>query len=414
MPFNWRWLFVIALLNLKLPQFVVDPGQFPGADYDVLLFPRTDSLLYCRPDGQFLIDQRILPIGSEIDSAGESTGRSTALLPKGTPIMHLDICPLPDICLASDRPSTGEASFNKIDEMKDSASSLKFFTNILLQAELHIRAYSEMIINILPQKWQPGSVFHQTATMVMSMTPALDVLMILVFIWRRVKSRTNQLTNKQLLEQFAQQMDESHVKFSALNKKIVDTKEKIRRTKRMLSSSHRKNWNLKASARELQRRCMKICEERDALDLMLKERENRIKSADLEQEKFKKTFQEKEMALQQKLEQLEQDWKAKLEKAMKDRSEHEQRVKKEIQALLLKLCKTEQLHQTQIHDCEVKYRDSLKLVSELQHQIEQHEVVVLQSKQEKLAKAASDVLEAKRRMAMSREKYQEHNWKKAF
>ncbi|KAG5854183.1 hypothetical protein ANANG_G00034970 [Anguilla anguilla] len=98
---------------------------------------------------------------------------------------------------------------------------------------------------------------------------------------------------------------------------------------------------------------------------MLEERENRIKSADLEQEEFKKTFQEKEMALQQKLGQLEQDWRAKLERVMEERSEQEQFVKKEIQALLLKLFKTEQLHQTQISDYEVKYRDSLKLVSEL-------------------------------------------------
>ncbi|KAG5854178.1 hypothetical protein ANANG_G00034910 [Anguilla anguilla] len=107
---------------------------------------------------------------------------------------------------------------------------------------------------------------------------------------------------------------------------------------------------------------------------MLEERENRIKSADLEQEEFKKTFQEKEMALQQKLGQLEQDWRAKLERVMEERSEHEQRVKQEIQALLLKLFKTEQLHQTQICDYEVKYRDSLKLVSELQRQIEEREV----------------------------------------
>ncbi|KAG5854185.1 hypothetical protein ANANG_G00034990, partial [Anguilla anguilla] len=67
-----------------------------------------------------------------------------------------------------------------------------------------------------------------------------------------------------------------------------------------------------------------------------------------------------------------QDWRAKLERVMEERSEHEQRVKQEIQALLLKLFKTEQLHQTQ--------------------------VAVLQNKQEKLAKAASDVLEPKRRM----------------
>ncbi|KAG5854180.1 hypothetical protein ANANG_G00034930 [Anguilla anguilla] len=72
---------------------------------------------------------------------------------------------------------------------------------------------------------------------------------------------------------------------------------------------------------------------------------------------------------------------------MEERSEHEQFVKKEIQALLLKLFKTEQLHQTQD--------------------------AVLQNKQEKLAKAASDVLEQKRRMAMSREKYLEHHMKKA-
>ncbi|XP_035259271.1 transport and Golgi organization protein 1 homolog [Anguilla anguilla] len=144
----------------------------------------------------------------------------------------------------------------------------------------------------------------------------------------------------------------------------------------MLSSSHRNNWNLKASVRELQRRCMNMCEERDALDLMLEKRENRIKSADLEQEEFQKTFQEKEMALQQKLGQLEQDWRAKLERVMEERSEQEQRVKQEIQALLLKLFKTEQLHQTQICDYEVKYRDSLKLVSELQRQIKEPEVRV--------------------------------------
>ncbi|XP_064175986.1 inner centromere protein A-like isoform X2 [Anguilla rostrata] len=116
---------------------------------------------------------------------------------------------------------------------------------------------------------------------------------------------------------------------------------------------------------------MNMCEERDALDLMLEERE---KSADLEQEEFKKTFQEKEMALQQKLGQLEQDWREKLKRVMEERSEQEQRVKKEIQALLLKLFKTEQLHQTQICDYEVKYRDSLKLVSVLHCQIEEREV----------------------------------------
>uniref|UniRef100_A0A0E9S5G2 Uncharacterized protein n=1 Tax=Anguilla anguilla TaxID=7936 RepID=A0A0E9S5G2_ANGAN len=37
----------------------------------------------------------------------------------------------------------------------------------------------------------------------------------------------------------------------------------------------------------------------------------------------------------------------------------------------------------------------------------------LQNKEEKLAKAASNVLEQKRRMAMSREKYLEHHMKKA-
>ncbi|XP_064200162.1 transport and Golgi organization protein 1 homolog isoform X2 [Anguilla rostrata] len=147
----------------------------------------------------------------------------------------------------------------------------------------------------------------------------------------------------------------------------------------MLSSSHRNNWNLKASVRELQRRCMKMCEERDALDLTLEERE---KSADLEQEEFKKTFQEKELALQQKLGQLEQDWRAKRERVMEERSEHKQFAK----ALLLKLFKTEQVHQTQICDYEFKYRDSLKLVSELQRQIEEREVAVLQNKQEKLGK----------------------------
>ncbi|XP_064179450.1 KN motif and ankyrin repeat domain-containing protein 2-like [Anguilla rostrata] len=114
-----------------------------------------------------------------------------------------------------------------------------------------------------------------------------------------------------------------------------------------------------------------------------------------------------------KLGQLEQDWRAKLERVMEERSEHEQRVKKEIQALLLKLFKTERLHQTQISDYEVKYRDSLKLVSELQRQIEEREDAVLQNKQEEHAKAASDVLEPKRRMAMSREKYLEHHMKKA-
>ncbi|XP_064176239.1 uncharacterized protein LOC135246899 isoform X2 [Anguilla rostrata] len=186
---------------------------------------------------------------------------------------------------------------------------------------------------------------------------------------------------------------------------------------------------------------MNMCEERDALDLMLEERENRIKSPNLEQEEFKKTFREKAMALQQIDEchmvhtsmccepvykkhtsycWLQHSvrlklvcWRAKLERVMKERSEHEQRVKKEIQALLLKLFKTERLHQTQICDYEVKYRDSLKLVPELQRQIEEREVAVLQNKQEKLAKAASNVLEPKRRMAMSREKYLEHHMKKA-
>ncbi|XP_035259201.1 hemicentin-1-like [Anguilla anguilla] len=73
---------------------------------------------------------------------------------------------------------------------------------------------------------------------------------------------------------------------------------------------------------------------------------------------------------------------------MEERNEHKQFVKKEIQALLLKLFKTEWLHQTQICDYEIKYRDSLKLVSELQRQIEEREVAVLQNKQEKLESSA--------------------------
>ncbi|KAJ8283542.1 hypothetical protein COCON_G00023920 [Conger conger] len=313
------------LVGLEVPQYVVileDPNQFCRDEYDVILHPRT----VCHPDGQLVKDQSILQIGSEMDFAGENTRKSTALVPMGTPKMHLDVFPLPYICVESHRPLTGTVSHDEMAEMKDSVSSPNSVTlsSLLLQMELHIHAYSAKVISMLPHDWPPGSVFYQWAKMLMSMTPALDALIILVFIWRKFKSRTNQMTN-----------NENHMKISALNKKIRDTKEKMRRTQRLLLSSHRYNRKLRARVGELDRTCRKTREERDSLNGMVKERDERIR---LEQETFKKAFRQSEKAQQQKLVQLEQDWRAELKWAMEDSREYGRRVNKGVQALQAGLC----------------------------------------------------------------------------
>ncbi|KAJ8406854.1 hypothetical protein AAFF_G00297700 [Aldrovandia affinis] len=120
--------------------------------------------------------------------------------------------------------------------------SLKLVSDLQRENEEH-----EFITRLL-EEWQPGHKFNKMAMVILS---AVDVITILAFIWRKVptvKSRTYQLTKKQLVKQATQLTNEKRdtvMKISHLNKKIEEQESQLTRLKIRVLSTQRKNKELK-------------------------------------------------------------------------------------------------------------------------------------------------------------------------
>ncbi|KAG5846333.1 hypothetical protein ANANG_G00113820 [Anguilla anguilla] len=132
---------------------------------------------------------------------------------------------------------------------------------------LFIKAIGDLIA-ALPEEWQPGPTFRGLPWRAVASTAAVGVLTVLAFLWRTVlavRSKTYQLTEKQLAQRITQICEE---KSQALAQ-ISELKEKVGLQKNTTvwsaSSTERENTELKESFRRLQKKSRQSGEQLESL-----------------------------------------------------------------------------------------------------------------------------------------------------
>ncbi|XP_036438140.1 transport and Golgi organization protein 1 homolog isoform X2 [Colossoma macropomum] len=127
---------------------------------------------------------------------------------------------------------------------------------LVLGSEL-LGVYAEILVAALPEAWQPGPTFHGLPWKPVVATATVGILTILMFIWRTilaVKSRTYQLTEKQLAEKIQQLVGEKSdvlLKITELNNMMKQHEEKLKNSEKFRSSTQQKFEGLKARYQNL-------------------------------------------------------------------------------------------------------------------------------------------------------------------
>ncbi|KAL6485838.1 hypothetical protein MHYP_G00052300 [Metynnis hypsauchen] len=113
------------------------------------------------------------------------------------------------------------------------------------------------LIAALPEAWQPGPTFHGLPWKPVVATATVGILTVLMFIWRiilAVKSRTYQLTEKQLAEKIQKLVSEKSdvlLKITELNNMMKQHEEKLKNSEKFRSSTQQKFEGLKARYQNL-------------------------------------------------------------------------------------------------------------------------------------------------------------------
>ncbi|KAL7888704.1 hypothetical protein AOLI_G00036780 [Acnodon oligacanthus] len=160
-----------------------------------------------------------------------------------------------------------------------------------------LTVYAETLIAALPEAWQPGPTFHGLPWKPVVTTATVGILTILIFIWRiilAVKSRTYQLTEKQLAEKIQQLVSEKSdvlLKITELNTMMKQHEEKLKNSEKFRSSTQQKFEGLKA-------RYQNLLTQREELSVNVAQLSQKI--ADTQEEN--KTLNEKVVIMHKRIE----------------------------------------------------------------------------------------------------------------
>ncbi|XP_035279380.1 transport and Golgi organization protein 1 homolog isoform X6 [Anguilla anguilla] len=175
-------------------------------------------------------------------------------------------------------PSSGSVDSASVsdfheDETEEPPSSSVFseIRGLLLLAEECFGVYAEMLIAALPEEWQPGPTFRGLPWRAVASTAAVGVLTVLAFLWRTVlavRSKTYQLTEKQLAQRITQICEEKSqalAQISELKEKMVACEAQLKESESSASSTERENTELKESFRRLQKKSRQSGEQLESL-----------------------------------------------------------------------------------------------------------------------------------------------------
>ncbi|XP_023656396.1 transport and Golgi organization protein 1 homolog isoform X2 [Paramormyrops kingsleyae] len=197
-----------------------------------------------------------------------------------------------------DSPSTSD--YHE-EEQRSHAFGIDFFDfgNTVNLTQSYLDTYAERVIASLPEEWQPGPSFHGLPWQPVLATAMVGILTFLVFAWRTVlavKSRTYQLTEKQLADRIKQLFDEKNnalSRISELKQKITENEEKLKESEKSASSSQRDNTELKNSFKELQKRSTQMRDKMSTLTtaVEVEKKRNQVQEEQIAQaEKMVKDF----------------------------------------------------------------------------------------------------------------------------
>ncbi|KAL7872258.1 hypothetical protein SRHO_G00072410 [Serrasalmus rhombeus] len=153
------------------------------------------------------------------------------------------------------------------------------------------------LIAALPEAWQPGPTFHGLPWKPVVATATVGILTVLMFIWRiilAVKSRTYQLTEKQLAEKIQQLVSEKSdvlLEITELNNMMKQHEEKLKNSEKFRSSTQQKFEGLKA-------RYQNLLTQREELSVNIAQLSQKI--ADTQEEN--KTLNEKVVIMHKRIE----------------------------------------------------------------------------------------------------------------
>ncbi|XP_051775403.1 transport and Golgi organization protein 1 homolog isoform X21 [Erpetoichthys calabaricus] len=210
---------------------------------------------------------------------------------------------IPDSGLETEKDENKEFEMNVVDENNEALNSspvtespavlaesdqnddtTQSWTSTLIDILRAIKKYTvryfEMLVNALPEDWQPGPTCYGLPWEPVLTTVLVGFISFMIFFWRTVlavKSRLYQVTEKQLGEKIKQLIDEKQEvlsKISELKEKIKNCEQQIADSEKTKSSASVENEELKETFKELQKINNQMKEKIKTLQISLEEEKN--------------------------------------------------------------------------------------------------------------------------------------------
>ncbi|XP_039594054.1 transport and Golgi organization protein 1 homolog isoform X2 [Polypterus senegalus] len=210
---------------------------------------------------------------------------------------------IPDNGLETEKDENKEFEMNVVDENNEALNSspvtespavlaendqndgtTQSWTSTLIDILRAIKKYTvryfEMLVNALPEDWQPGATCYGLPWEPVVTTVLVGFISFMIFFWRTVlavKSRLYQVTEKQLGEKIKQLIDEKQEilsKISELKEKIKICEQQIADSEKTKSSDSVENEELKETFKELQKINHQMKEKIKTLQISLEEEKN--------------------------------------------------------------------------------------------------------------------------------------------